>query len=252
MRQVAEQRANVLLFSLEMPADRVADRMLSDALYNVRSPITYFNIVRGNVSNEQAEAIIDAQRAMRGLSIKIDPQSALTASQIAARARRHKQLLEHKGRTLDLVIVDHLHIMRASSRYAGNRVAEITEISAGLKALAKELNVPVMALAQLSRQVENRDDKRPTMADLRDSGSIEQDADAILFLYREAYYLEAPLDDPVKDQARIARLAEVKNLLELKVAKQRNGPTGTVKLFFDPASNAARNISLLEMERAAA
>ncbi len=252
MRQVAEQRANVLLFSLEMPADRVADRMLSDALYNVRSPITYFNIVRGNVSNEQAEAIIDAQRAMRGLSIKIDPQSALTASQIAARARRHKQLLEHKGRTLDLVIVDHLHIMRASSRYAGNRVAEITEISAGLKALAKELNVPVMALAQLSRQVEHRDDKRPTMADLRDSGSIEQDADAILFLYREAYYLEAPLDDPVKDQARIARLAEVKNLLELKVAKQRNGPTGTVKLFFDPASNAARNISLLEMERAAA
>jgi replicative DNA helicase len=252
LRQSAQRGANVLLFSLEMPADRVTDRMLSDACYNIRSPIAYFDIARGNVSYEQAEALIDAQRAMRGLSIKIDPQAALTASQIAARARRHKQLLEHRGQTLDLVVVDHLHIMRASSRYAGNRVAEITELSAGLKALAKELNVPVVALAQLSRQVENREDKRPSLPDLRDSGSLEQDADVVIFVYREAYYLQAPLDDPAKNQARIARLAEVKNKLEAHIAKQRNGPTGPVYLFFDLASNAVRNISLIELERSAA
>jgi replicative DNA helicase len=131
-------------------------------------------------------------------------------------------------------------------------VAEITEISAGLKALAKELNVPLVALAQLSRHVEGRDDKRPVLADLRDSGSLEQDADVVLFLYREAYYLQSPISDPAKDQARIARLAEVKNVREANVAKQRNGPVGSVTLFFDPASNAARNISRFEMGRAAA
>jgi replicative DNA helicase len=112
--------------------------------------------------------------------------------------------------------------------------------------------VPVLALAQLSRNVENRDDKRPTLADLRDSGSLEQDADVIIFLYREAYYLQSALNDLAKNQARIARLAEVKNALEAHIAKQRNGPTGTVNLFFDPASNAARNISAIEMERGAA
>jgi|SRR5438067_4618535 len=145
-----------------------------------------------------------------------------------------------------------VHIIKPSSRYAGNRVGEITEISSGLKTLAKELNVPLVALAQLSRHVENRDDKRPVLADLRDSGSLEQDADVIIFLYREAYYLQSPTNDPAKDQARIARLAEIRNVLEANIAKQRNGPIGVVNLFFDPASNAARNISLIEVGRAAA
>lgn len=251
-RQSAEAGANVLLFSLEMSAESVTDRMLSDSIYNVRSPVPYFDIARGNVSNEQAEAVIDAKRTMRSLSIKIDPQGGLTVSQIAARARKHKQLLEHKGRTLDLVIVDHLHIMHPSARYSGNRVSEVTELSAGLKALAKELNVPLVALAQLSRQVETRDDKRPQLSDLRDSGSLEQDADAILFVYREAYYLQAPVrGDDLNEERRLARLAEVKNRIELNIAKQRNGPTGLVELFFDPASNAVRNSALFELERRA-
>jgi replicative DNA helicase len=112
--------------------------------------------------------------------------------------------------------------------------------------------VPLVALAQLSRSVETRDDKRPMLADLRDSGSLEQDADVIIFLFREAYYLQAPLRDTAEDQKRFARLSEIKNVLEANVAKQRNGPIGPVKLFFDPASNAARNISLIEMERSAA
>lgn len=251
-RQSAAQGANIILFSLEMSAESVTDRMLADALYRVRSPIAYFDIARGNISNEQAEAIIDAQQDLRRLSIKIDPQGALTASQIAARARKHKQLLERQGRALDLVIVDHLHIMRASNRYAGNRVAEVTEISASLKAMAKELNVPVVALAQLSRQVEARDDKRPMLADLRDSGSLEQDADAILFLYREAYYLKSPLSNPGKDEDRIGRLAEVMNRVEVQIAKHRAGPTGRIDLFFDPASNALRDSELFALARSAA
>jgi replicative DNA helicase len=124
-----------------------------------------------------------------------------------------------------------MHIVRPSNRYSGARVNEVGEISAALKGLAKELDVPVIALAQLSRALESRDDKRPTMADLRDSGSIEQDADAIIFVYREAYYLEretAPTAD--REAVRIDRLIDAKDQLEAIVAKQRNGPTGTVKL----------------------
>jgi replicative DNA helicase len=252
LRQTGERGTNALLFSLEMSAESVSDRMLSDACFHTRSAIAYFDIARGRVSNEQAEAVIDAQRSLGSLPVRIDPQGGLTVGQIAARSRRHKQRLERQGKTLDLLVVDHLHIIKPSTRYSGNRVAEITEISAGLKTLAKELNVPLVALAQLSRTVETRDDKRPALADLRDSGSLEQDADVIIFLFREAYYLQMALNDPARDQARIARLAEVKNVLEAHVAKQRNGPIGTVRLFFDPASNAARNISLIEMERAAA
>jgi len=252
IRQSAETGTNALLFSLEMSAESVTDRMLSDACFNIRSPIPYFDIARGAVVDAQAEAVIDAKRNMRSLPIRIDPQGGLTVGQIAARARRHKQNLERQGRALDLLVVDHLHIMKASNRYSGNRVSEITEISGALKALAKELNVPLIAVAQLSRQVETRDNKRPLMSDLRDSGSLEQDADVIIFLYREAYYLQAPINDPVRDQVRIARLAEVRNKLEAHVAKQRNGPTGTINLFFDPATNAARDISMIDLERAAA
>jgi replicative DNA helicase len=252
LRQAAERGINAHLFSLEMSAENVSDRMLSDACFSPRSATPYFDIARGRVSNDQAEAVIEAKRSMATLPVRIDPQGGLTVGQIAARARRNKQRLERDGKTLDLLVVDHLHIIKPSARYSGNRVAEITEISAGLKALAKELNVPLVALAQLSRHVEGRDDKRPMLADLRDSGSLEQDADVILFLYRESYYLQSPITDPAKDQARIARLAEVKNVLEANVAKQRNGPVGSVTLFFDPASNAARNISRFEMGRAAA
>ena len=188
-----------------------------------------------------AERVVLAAREFASLSIEIDEQPALTVSQIAARARKHAQWLERQGRTLDLVVVDHMHLVRASDRYSGNRVNEITEISAGLKALAKELNVPVVALAQLSRAVEARDDKRPMLSDLRDSGAIEQDADLILFVYREAYYLERASADLGKEELRIARLAEVTNRLEAIIAKQRNGPVCTVPLFFNAASNAARN-----------
>jgi replicative DNA helicase len=132
--------------------------------------------------------------------------------------------------------------MTASDRYAGVRVNEVSEISAGLKAIAKELAIPVLALAQLSRQVENRDDKRPQLPDLRDSGSIEQDADAVIFLYREEYYCSRP-GETDKEALRIERLHEVENVLEFIVAKQRNGPLETVRIRFDASCNHIDNLA---------
>jgi replicative DNA helicase len=230
------------LSSLEMGDVSVADRILADQAYDRSDPIAYYDIAAGNVSNRQAERLIDAKRRLSDWPLFIDPTPGLTVSQIAARARRLKQNLERKGQRLGPVIVDHMHIVRPSNRYSGARVNEVGEISAALKALAKDLDVPVIALAQLSRQVENRDDKRPTMADLRDSGTIEQDADAIIFVYREAYYLErATFDDQEKEMARVDRLVDIKDQLEVIVAKQRNGPIGTVHFFCSIACNAVRD-----------
>jgi replicative DNA helicase len=242
-RSTASAGEPTFLSSLEMGDISVADRILADQAYDQRDPIAYYDIAAGKVSNRQAERLIEAKRQMNDWPLTIDPTPGLTVSQIAARARRLKQALERKGRRLGPVIVDHMHIVRPSNRYSGARVNEVGEISSALKGLAKELDVPVIALAQLSRAVENREDKRPTMADLRDSGTIEQDADAIIFVYREAYYLEretAPSAE--KESARIDRLVDVKDQLEAIVAKQRNGPTGTVKLFCDIACNAVRDL----------
>ncbi len=241
IRQSAERGANVHLFSLEMSAEDIADRMLADTLYHSRESTKYFDIARGRVTDQQAEAVIDSQQMFKDLPIRIETKGDLTVSQIATRARKHQQALERQGRTLDLVIVDHLHIIRASNRYKGNHVAEVTETSAALKALAKELNVPVIVAAQLNRQVEGRDDKRPTLADLRDSGAIEQDADAILLLYREEYYLQARIGDAERDNKRVARLRQVRRKLEINVAKHRSGPPGVVDLFLDVSSNALRS-----------
>jgi replicative DNA helicase len=236
--------AAVHYFSLEMTPEALTARALTDAIYDHRDPVAYFDVIAGRFADDaQAQRIIDAQRELR-LPIKIDAQAGLSVQQIAARARRQQQFLQRKGEDdLDLVVVDHLHLVRASDRYRGNRVSELTEISAGLKALAKELNVAVVALAQLNRSLESRDDKRPTLSDLRDSGSIEQDADLVLLLYREAYYLDRPCAKPKDDDARVARLIEVRNKLEIDVAKARNGPTGIVPLFYDVACNAIRNWS---------
>jgi replicative DNA helicase len=231
-----------LIFSLEMSSVSLGSRAISDLLYHCHDPIPYWNIARGELSEIQAQKIVDASRDLRNLPLVIDPQPSLTVSQIAARARKHARTLERHGKTLDVVYVDHIHLIKPSDRYRGNRTAEITEISGALKALAKELNVALVGLAQLSRAVESRDDKRPTMADLRDSGSLEQDADLIVFLYREEYYLQRRCSDPGSEDRRIARLAEVRNKLELFIAKQRNGPTGNLQIFFDCASNAARDL----------
>lgn len=237
-RAAAFDGVATLYFSLEMGETSLADRVLAEICFDARDPITYESIARGTLSPGQAARVIDARRQLDDVPLSIEVQGGLALSQIATRARKHNQVLERKGRALGLLIVDHMHIMSASNRYAGQRVNEVTEISAGLKALAKELGVPVVALAQLSRQVESRDNKRPGLSDLRESGAIEQDADLIIFLYREAYYLKDKIDDPTKDEARKDRLAEVLNKLEAAIAKNRNGPTCTVDLFFHAGCNA--------------
>jgi replicative DNA helicase len=231
-----------LFFSLEMGGVSLSDRQLADVAFDHRNQIPYYDIANGTVSNAQAQQLVEAARVQRDWPLTIDPAPGLTVSQITARARKHKQMLERQGKRLGPVIVDHMHIVRPSNRYSGARVNEVGEISAALKGLAKELDVPVIALAQLSRALESRDDKRPTMADLRDSGTIEQDADTIIFVYREAYYLERATGcKPELEQVRIDRLIDVKDQLEAIVAKQRNGPTGTVNLFCNIACNAIRD-----------
>ncbi len=240
-RFAAQNGVPTFYFSLEMNETRLADRILSDLVYDRGERIEYTKIPRGEVSEKQAEQLIEASRTYRRLPLRIDSQGALSISQIATRARKHHRSLERQGQALGLVIVDHMHLVAASKRYSGQRVNEITEISGGLKALAKELGVPVLALAQLSRQVESRDNKRPILADLRESGAIEQDADVVMFLYREAYYLRDRLDNPDHEAQRQTRLAEVQNMLEVSISKNRNGPVGTVDLFFDIECNAVRN-----------
>jgi replicative DNA helicase len=176
-------------------------------------------------------------------ALEFEQQAGLNVSQIAARSRKHKAALERQGKTLDVVMIDHLGLVQATNRYAGNRTHEIEETTCALKALAKELNIAVVALCQLNRAVEGRDDKRPTLADLRDSGAIEQDADLIIFLFREEYYLSrSPFKSPAEEDRRVARLAQVRNRLDLIIGKSRNGPTGTVSIFFNASCNAARDL----------
>lgn len=242
-RLMAGAGLNVLLNSLEMTKEALADRALADIAWDRRDPIAYSNISRGKVTMAQAERLAEAARLFRGLPLRIDPQGGLSVSQIAARARKYKRTLERKGKTLDALIIDHMHITRASDRYAGNAVRETTEISGALKALAKELNIPVIALAQLSRKVEERDNKRPTLSDLRESGAIEQDADLIAFVFREAYYLaNMTCDDDAAEGKRIARLREAENRVEVNIAKQRNGPVGVVSLYCDIGCNVFRDL----------
>jgi replicative DNA helicase len=243
MLRAARGGSRVLFFSLEMTAQALANRAIADLCYDPRQPIAYFDLERGSVAEADWDRIEDARRLLHTIPIVIEEQPALSVSQIAARARKEQQRLGRQDAALDIVVVDHVHIMAATNRYAGARVHEVSEISAGLKALAKELSIPVLALAQLNRQVENREDRRPQLSDLRDSGSIEQDADAVIFAYRAEYYLEKPCDDPSDEVVRQESLNRVRNILELIVAKQRNGPTGTVRVRFDAACNHIDNLA---------
>jgi replicative DNA helicase len=212
-------------FSLEMSAEQLATRMLSE-----QTEIPSHRIRRGEIDPSDFDRIAAVARDMESLPFYIDETGGLSIAQVAARARRLKR---QKG--LDLLVIDYVQLMQGSARRANeNRVQEVTEITTGLKALAKELNVPVLALSQLSRQVESRDDKRPQLSDLRESGSIEQDADVVLFVFREEYYLKnkeprAGTDEHFKWQTD---MEAVHGKAELIIGKQRHGPTGTVQLQF--------------------
>ncbi|MHA7872062.1 MAG: replicative DNA helicase [Hyphococcus sp.] len=223
------------LFSLEMSAEQIATRIISDF---ARVPSE--KIRRGEVDQDQFEKIYHAARDLEKLPLFIDDTGGLSIAQLAARARRLK-----RQQGLDLLIVDYIQLLTGSARRNDNRVQEITEISQGLKALAKELNVPIIGLAQLSRQVEARDDKRPQLSDLRESGSIEQDADVVLFVFREKYYLSRsePREGTEDHVKWMARLEEVGDTAEVIIGKQRHGPIGKVDLHFEEQFTKFSNLA---------
>jgi len=213
-------------FSLEMSAEQLATRILAE-----QAQISSSDIRRGNIHESQFSRLVDTSNLMAGIPLYIDDTGGLAVSQLAARARRLKR---QKG--LDLLIIDYLQLLSGSSRKANeNRVQELTEITTTLKALAKELEIPIIALSQLSRQVENREDKHPQLADLRESGSIEQDADVVLFVYREEYYLKnkEPKLNTAEHVAWQDEMDRVMGKAEVIIGKQRHGPTGTVQLAFE-------------------
>src|SRR5579875_656832 len=227
--QITVNGGIVGFFSLEMSAEQLATRIIAE-----QTGIPSNQIRRGNISEADFERIKDYAIELQNLPLYVDETGGLTVAQLAARARRLK-----RQRGLDLLIIDYLQLLQGSTRRsAENRVQEITEITTKLKALAKELNVPILALSQLSRQVESRDDKRPQLADLRESGSIEQDADVVLFVYREEYYhlMRKPLESNREKFAEwLAESDKVHGKAEIIIGKQRHGPTGTVEVQFDAA-----------------
>ncbi|MEC5290665.1 replicative DNA helicase [Aurantimonas sp. C2-6-R+9] len=210
-------------FSLEMSAEQLATRIISE-----QTEISSSKIRRGNINDQELSKLIGCSEMMQKLPLYIDQTGGISIAQLSARARRLK-----RQRGLDVMIIDYVQLMQGSSRTQGNRVQEITEITTGLKALAKELNVPIIALSQLSRQVESRDDKRPQLSDLRESGSIEQDADVVMFVYRDEYYLANREPKPGPDHLKWEQeLNDARGKAEVIIAKQRHGPTGTVPLAF--------------------
>lgn len=238
-RKAALAKNSTMFVSLEMIDKALAQRAIADHLFDSH-PLAYWIIQSGKFKESDFSEITAAATEIGEIPIRIEQEAALTITQIAARARQHK-----RRHGLDLLIVDHLHLVRASDRYAGHRVEEIGETTRGLKAIAKELGIPVLALCQLSRGVEGRDDKRPTLADLRGSGDIEQDADTVIMLYREAYYLERrkPAENSGDEFAQwLAKIDKVQNLVEAIIEKQRNGPIGPVRLFCSIQHNAIRDL----------
>ena len=211
-------------FSLEMSAEQLATRIIAE-----QSGVPSYKIRRGDMREDDFYKITEAAREMQSIPFYIDQTGGISIAQLAARARRLK-----RQRGLDILIVDYLQLLSGSAKKGENRVQELTEITTGLKALAKELSVPLVALSQLSRQVESRDDKRPQLSDLRESGSIEQDADVVMFVYRDEYYLKNKEPKPGTEEyfKWQTEMDQVHGKAEVIIGKQRHGPTGTVQLAF--------------------
>ena len=227
-------KSSVAFFSLEMSSEQLSTRILSE-----QSRIKSNDIRRGKISEEQFDKFIETSKNISELPLYIDETPAISIAAISNRARRIKRLFG-----CELVVVDYIQLMRATNIRSEGRVQEISEITQGLKALAKELNVPVLAVSQLSRAVEQRDDKKPQLSDLRESGSIEQDADVVMFVYREAYYLERkePRPATVEHAEWQNKMNEISILAEIMIGKQRHGPTGNIKVEFESMFTKFRDI----------
>ncbi len=220
------KKSSIAFFSLEMSSEQLSTRILAE-----QSRIKSNDIRRGRISEEQFDKFIETSKNISELPLFIDETPAISIAAMSNRARRIKRLFG-----LDMIVVDYIQLMRGTTFNKDGRVQEISQITQGLKAIAKELSVPVVALSQLSRQVEQRDNHKPQLSDLRESGSIEQDADVVMFVYREAYYYERqqPRPNTVEHAEWQAKMNEVANLAEIIIGKQRHGPTGNVMLEFEP------------------
>ncbi len=223
--QLKGLKSSVAFFSLEMSSEQLSTRILSE-----QSRIKSNDIRRGKATEEELSRYIETSRDIYDLPLYIDETPAITISTLSNRARRIKRLFG-----LNLIVVDYIQLMRTSSKRNDGRVQEISEITQGLKALAKELGVPVLALSQLSRAVEQRDDKKPQLADLRESGSIEQDADVVLFVFREEYYEEKkqPKLGSIEHAEWQSKMSDIAGLAEILIGKQRHGPTGNIQVEFE-------------------
>lgn len=234
-RNIAGAKIPTAIFSLEMGSDQLTTRLIGSDTH-----IPFENIRRGEVDRREAEAMVRAQRVLENVPLHISDKAAITAA-----AMRSEILRMSSRQPIGAVIVDYLQLMTASDRFQGNKVQQVSDISAALKALAKDLKVPVIALSQLSREVEKRTDKRPQLSDLRESGAIEQDADVVMFVYREEYYLERdPKDSSDPDFLTWSRkLDAARNRCDVLVQKNRHGSVGDVALYFDPATGRFGNWS---------
>ena len=230
-----QEPSSVAFFSLEMSSEQLSTRILSE-----QAKIKSDDIRRGKVTEEEINRYIETSRNIYNLPLYIDETPAITIATLSNRARRIKRLFG-----LSLVVVDYIQLMRSSLSKNEGRVQEISEITQGLKALAKELSVPVLALSQLSRAVEQRDDKQPQLADLRESGSIEQDADVVMFVYRESYYLERkqPKLGSIEHAEWQSKMNDVNGLADIILGKQRHGPTGIIKVEFEGIYTKFKDLS---------
>ncbi len=225
--EVKEKNKNVLFFSLEMSSEQLATRLMGEL-----AELSSENIRTGNLSKTDFSKLLKSSEDLKKLNLFIDDSPALSISSIRTRSRRMK-----RKHGLDLLVLDYLQLVNGESRANDNRVQEISDITRGLKAIAKELNIPVIALSQLSRKVEDREEKRPQLSDLRESGAIEQDADLVVFLYREEYYLARtePPEGTEKHEIWTSKMEKVHNVAEAIIAKHRHGPISKVKLHFNPS-----------------
>ena len=223
--QDSGKKSSIAFFSLEMSSEQLSTRILSE-----QARIGSNDIRRGRISDEQFDQFLETSKNIAELPLFIDETPAISIAAVSNRARRIKRL-----HGLEMIVVDYIQLMRGTTFNKDGRVQEISQITQGLKAIAKELGIPVLALSQLSRQVEQRDDHKPQLSDLRESGSIEQDADVVMFVYREGYYLQRkePREATVEHAEWQAKMNEVAHLAEIIIGKQRHGPIGKVTLEFE-------------------
>ena len=223
--QESSKKSSIAFFSLEMSSEQLSTRIISE-----QARISSNDIRRGRISDDQFDKFLETSKNISELPLYIDETPAISIAALSNRARRIKRLFG-----LDMIVVDYIQLMRGTTFNKDGRVQEISQITQGLKAIAKELSVPVVALSQLSRQVEQRDDHKPQLADLRESGSIEQDADVVMFVYREGYYLQRkePREATVEHAEWQAKMNEVAHLAQIIIGKQRHGPIGNVTLEFE-------------------